>query len=289
MRKQNFARLELEPLEKLVLPNMLWTVSPFSFFNEATSEPPSSLGPQTPMASIRRTSTISMLLDSSQTRDGLSSVSSAVNAPSNSQTSISTFTTQNTIFFSASDDLSDPLSSDFFGIDLLVASKGGAPSFMGRNSLGPSDAGGNPSSAAADRTGQNTPPANAGAFAGIITSTSGPISLLSNLGSSANLLLPATTSAPAALSASHNGGPVSPLGGPSFGSGPNTGIGLLVLDSPQFVPVNADNDNGSGFALDSHGNTASGIPQKRDFNVAPMINAQTQQLVNDPELIWGSI
>jgi hypothetical protein len=47
MRKQHFARLDLERLDKLILPNMLWgPVGPSLFFDQAALEPPSLVGPQ---------------------------------------------------------------------------------------------------------------------------------------------------------------------------------------------------------------------------------------------------
>ncbi len=269
MRKQLFAVLELERLEKLVLPNMLLGPSPFSYLNEAASEPPSLVGPQNFSQGRHQTHVHSSpLLDAGQPPPSSKFVRSDVIAHSDGQTVNSTISTQNSIFFSATDDLRDPLNSDFFDIDLLVASKGRAPSFMGRDSLGMSAAVGIASSTAADSTGPSIPPANARLSGGFITNSAAAIPVLSNPVPSANLLLPPANSAPAILAGPHKGGPVAPPSGPSFGSSPNGATGGLDLVTPQFVPVNADNDNNSGVTF--------GIPATRDFNVAPMIDANTK-------------
>jgi hypothetical protein len=67
-----------------------------------------------------------------------------------------------------------------------------------------------------------------------------------------------------------------PQANPALRSGPNavTGKILVTVPQPPYVPVNADNDNGSA--------VTNGIPAKRDFSVNPLP-------VNDPELLQGSV
>jgi len=61
---------------------------------------------------------------------------------------------------------------------------------------------------------------------------------------------------------------------PTFANGPNVFTGMVTLSLPAYVPVNADDDNGSGVTF--------GIPAKRDFDVSPL-------QVNDPELLPGTL
>jgi hypothetical protein len=80
------------------------------------------------------------------------------------------------------------------------------------------------------------------------------------------LLLSPGHSVPLLPGGSQKINPVSPLA-----SGPNIiGNGHLTLTAPQFVPVNADNDNNSDLATDKNGKTIPGIATKRDFNVFPI-------------------
>jgi hypothetical protein len=55
----------------------------------------------------------------------------------------------------------------------------------------------------------------------------------------------------------------------------------VCLAAPGYVPVNADNTNNSA--------VTNGIPAQRDFNVAPMVDAQTHQLVNDTDLLAATL
>lgn len=55
----------------------------------------------------------------------------------------------------------------------------------------------------------------------------------------------------------------------------------MCLALPGYVPVNADNTNNS--------TVTNGIPAKRDFNVAPMVDAQTLQLVTDTDLLSATL
>ncbi len=265
MRKQHFARLDLERYEELVLPNMIWgPVSPHSFLTDSASERPSLVGPQSSSQGRNQTHVhIPSLLDTGQPPPSLPSARSAVIAHSDAQTPNSASSTRNSISFSAADDLSDPVISDFFGIDLLVALRGRAPSFLGRDSSGISATTGIASHTAADGTGPSSPAPNAGLFGGFIASSAASMPLSNNAAGPATLLLPPANSPSAVLRGSPKGAPVSPLAGPTYGSGPNILGGTLTLVAPQFVPVNADDDNGSM-------PVTNGIPPKRDFNVAPM-------------------
>jgi hypothetical protein len=113
-------------------------VSPFLFLNEPASEPPSLVGAQNlPRVAITHTSPNSTLVNSSQPR--LSLLRSDPPAHTDPQTATSRPSTENTSFSLTKDDLTDPLNTDFFAIDLLVGSKARGPSFVARDS-GPSAA-----------------------------------------------------------------------------------------------------------------------------------------------------
>jgi hypothetical protein len=87
------------------------------------------------------------------------------------------------------------------------------------------------------------------------------------------ILLPANHNVSTLLAASSKILPGSTGVTPSF-AGPNNFTGFIDLSAPQYVPVNADDDNKSV--------VTNGIPAKRDFSVAPLP-------INDPELLPGSV
>jgi hypothetical protein len=132
MRKQHFARLELERPEELALPNML---SPFLFLNEAASGSPSLIAAQnTDQSHMQAHVPNSTIVDSSQPR--LSFLRPDAPAHFDAQSGTSKPSTQNTSFALATDDLTDSLNTDSFAIDLLASSKARGPSFVGRDSSG---------------------------------------------------------------------------------------------------------------------------------------------------------
>jgi hypothetical protein len=85
------------------------------------------------------------------------------------------------------------------------------------------------------------------------------------------LLFPSGQTITPGSAGSHKGSP--PIT-PAFGSSPNTVTGMIELVAPQFVPVNADNDNGSA--------VTNGIPARRDFSVSPIP-------AGDGDLMWAQL
>jgi hypothetical protein len=100
------------------------------------------------------------------------------------------------------------------------------------------------------------------------------------------ILLPSNHNGSSLMAASSKNLPGSTQVNPSFTSQPNTFTGFIVLSAPQYVPVNADDDNKSPLAKDANQNTIPGIPTKRDFNVTVDVNGNQ---FNDPELLPGSV
>jgi len=95
------------------------------------------------------------------------------------------------------------------------------------------------------------------------------------------LLLPSTRNASFSQASSQNNLQAFSRDNPTS-SRPNFLTGQVNLTLPAFIPVNADDDNGSD-VTDGIGSDTIGIPEKRDFNVSPIVGK------DDPELLAGTL
>jgi hypothetical protein len=71
-------------------------------------------------------------------------------------------------------------------------------------------------------------------------------------------------------------------GGPGITPRDNQGGTItLTVGNNNYIPLNANDTNNSP--------QSNGIPRQRDFNVQPMVNTQTGQPIDDPELIQATV
>jgi hypothetical protein len=273
MRQQHFARLQLERLEKLVLPNMLFR--PVPPLEAAPSDVPSLVRPQGFIEIPHQTHGLNLrLIESGQAVHHLPLTPSFSSVHSDVGLRTDRAEIEDNRLASGKGDPTDPLNVDFFDIDLLVGSKAQRPvSLAPESSVVPGVV--NASNTPITNTGASTTAGNR--HSGEHTGTSaGSIASINPFVPTTILLTPGNAIFVPGVG-SQKFAPASPLARPGFGSGPDVPGGGLAFTAPQYVPVNADNDNGSPLVKDF-----PGIPTKRDFEVHPLP-------VNDPELISGSI
>src|SRR6266849_1193091 len=131
-------------------------------------------------------------------------------------------------------------------------------------------------SAAALGTGSGTLSGNTGVSGGFTATAVGSFALTTPAQNGPMILLPASHPSSSVVAGFQKASPGSPQISPAVASGPlhQECLDPICLGAPAYVPVNADNDNGSA--------VTNGIPTQRDFSVNPLS-------VNDPELLQATL